>query len=120
MAYRLAADLTLVLHLLFVVFVLFGGMLSFHYPRWAWLHLPALVWGIWIEWSKGLCPLTPLENHFRQLAALEEYREGFAEHYLLPLIYPGHLTVSTQWFLGIIPLVVNLIVYFWVFRKHRK
>jgi hypothetical protein len=120
MAYRLAADLTLVLHLSFIVFVLFGGLLSLRHPHWACLHLPALTWGIWVEWSKGLCPLTPLENHFRQLAALEGYRESFVEHYLVRLIYPGQLTVSTQWLLGMFALSVNLIVYFWVFRKRRK
>ena len=120
MAYRLAADLTLVLHLAFIAFVLFGGLLCLHRLRWIWLHLPALAWGIWVEWSGWLCPLTPLENHFRRLAALRGYREGFIEHYLAPLLYPEQLNISMQWLLGIIALAVNLCVYFFVLRKRRK
>lgn len=120
MGYRLAADLTLVLHLTFIAFVLCGGLLCLHHARWAWLHLPALAWGVAVEWSGWLCPLTPLENHLRHLAGLQGYREGFIEHYLGPLIYPGQLTVLTQWLLGMIALLVNLFIYSWIFYKRRK
>lgn len=120
MDYRLAADLTLVLHLLFIVFVLFGGLLCLRSIRWAWLHLPAMVWGIYIEWSGGSCPLTPLENHFRQLASGQGYAGGFVEHYLVPLIYPERLNASMQWILGAVVLVINLFVYIQVAHKRRK
>jgi hypothetical protein len=120
MGYELAADLILVLHLLFIVFVVFGGLLCLYRAFWAWLHLPAMIWGIWVEWSGWICPLTPLENHFRQLAFDQGYQGSFIEHYLVPLIYPQHLTISLQWFFGGLILLINILVYFFVLRKHLK
>ena len=120
MGYRLAADLTLVLHLLFILFVIFGGLLCLHRVRWAWLHLPAMIWGVWVEWAGWICPLTPLENHFRQLASGQGYRGGFVEHYLIPVIYPEQLTASLQWILGGLVLIINIFVYLYVFQKTRK
>ncbi|MCK4508922.1 MAG: DUF2784 domain-containing protein [Desulfuromonadales bacterium] len=120
MGYQLAADLTLVFHLLFIAFVLFGGLLCLHHIRWIWLHLPSMIWGVGVEWMGWICPLTPLENHFRQLASGQGYQEGFVEHYLVPLIYPDKLTVSLQWFLGGLLLTVNIFVYLYLLQKRRK
>jgi len=120
MGYRLAADLTLILHLLFVVFVIFGGLLCLHRTRWIWLHLPSMIWGVWVEWAGWICPLTPLENHFRQMASGQGYREGFVEHYLVPLIYPEQLTISLQWLLGGLILVINIFVYYCLLHKQIK
>ncbi len=120
MEYRLAADLVLVLHLLFIVFVLLGGLLCLHRARWAWLHLPAMLWGIWVEWAGQQCPLTPLENHFRGLASAQGYHGGFIEHHLAHLIYPAQLDTLTQWLLGACVLGVNMLIYFQVYRKLRK
>ncbi len=120
MGYRLAADLVVVLHLLFIVFVLFGGLLCLRRRRWVWLHLPAMLWGVWVEWTGRLCPLTPLENHFRGLASAQGYRGGYIEHYLAALIYPGQLSTLIQWLLGACVLGVNVLIYFLVYRKQRK
>jgi hypothetical protein len=120
MAYMLTADLILVLHFLFILFVLFGGFLCLHRIRWIWLHLTAVVWGVWVEWANMICPLTPLENHYRQQVSGQEYSEGFIEHYLVPLIYPEQLTDSLRYFLGALVLIVNLIIYLYVFRKRKK
>ena len=120
MGYRLAADLTLILHLVFVVFVIFGGLLCLHRTRWVWLHLPSMIWGVWVEWAGWICPLTPLENHFRRMASGQGYREGFVEHYLVPLIYPEQLTISLQWLLGGLILVINIFVYYCVLHKQIK
>lgn len=120
MVYRLAADLVLILHLLFILFVLFGGLLALHRTRWIWLHLPAMVWGVWVEWTNVICPLTPLENYYRQQAYDQEYSGGFIEHYLVPLIYPGQLTDLLQYFLGALVLFVNLTIYLYLFRKMNK
>jgi len=120
MVYRLAADLTLLLHLAFIIFVLFGGLLTLRKCFWIWLHLPALFWGLWVEWAGWSCPLTPLENHFRQLASVQEYSGGFIEHYLVPLIYPDRLTVSLQWLLGCTVLCVNILIYCYVFQTWSK
>ena len=120
MGYRLATELTLIFHLLFILFVLFGGLLALRKNFWIWLHIPAVLWGLWVEWAGWLCPLTPLENYFRRRASIPEYPESFIEHYLVSMIYPEQLTVSLQWFLGGILLIVNLLIYFYVFRLRNK
>jgi len=120
MAWRLLADLTLVVHLLFVFFVLFGGLLCLRHSAWAGLHLPTVAWGIWVEWTGGRCPLTPMENHFRALANDQGYSGGFVEHYLIPVLYPGQWSVSMQWLAGGVVLALNLMVYLFVACKRRK
>ena len=120
MGYRLAADLTLALHLTFILFVLFGGLLCLHRTRWIWLHLPAMIWGVWVEWAGWICPLTPMENYFRKMASGQGYREGFIEHYLVQLIYPDLLTISLQWLLGGLLLTINIFVYYYVLHKRIK
>lgn len=120
MGYRFLADLILTLHFCFILFVLFGGLLCLYRTGLAWLHLPAASWGVWIEWSGGICPLTPLENRFRLVASEQGYADGFVEHYLIPIIYPGHLDASLQWVLGAVVIFVNLAVYLFVFTRSRK
>jgi hypothetical protein len=120
MGYRLAAELTLIFHLIFILFVLFGGLLALRKSFWIWLHIPAMLWGLWVEWAGWLCPLTPLENYFRRRASSQEYPESFIERYLVSIIYPEQLTVSLQWVLGGILLTVNLLIYFYVFRMRNK
>ena len=108
---RLLADAVLLLHGAFILFVLVGGALVWRWPRLAWLHLPAVAWAIWIEWSGGICPLTPLENEFRRAAGLAGYGGGFIEHYLLAAIYPEGLTRGVQIGLGAFVALLNLMVY---------
>ena len=120
MGYRLLADLTLLLHLFFILFALFGGLLCLHHLRWALVHLPALAWGVWVEWSGRVCPLTPLENHFRLLASESGYRGDFIEHYILPVVYPQGLTRVTQWILGALLLALTLFTYMYVICRHKK
>ena len=111
MLYLLAADLILLLHLGFVLFVLGGGLLVLRWPALFWLQLPALLWGVWIEFSGGACPLTPLENRLRRLAGGSGYRGGFIEEYLLPVVYPAELTQGVQISLGTGLLLINLAIY---------
>jgi hypothetical protein len=118
---HLIADLIVVVHLLFVAFVVAGGILVLHRPRLAWLHLPAVAWGAYAEFSATICPLTPLENHFRQRADLGSYDGGFVERYLMPVLYPAGLTPQHQVWLGGVVVVVNAIVYAAVLvRAHRR
>ena len=120
MTERILADVLVLLHLAFIVFVL-AGALWVMYQRWmAWLHLPAVIWAVLLEFNGWICPLTPLENHFRRLAGQEGYAGGFVEHYLIPLIYPQSLTEVMQIILGLIVLLVNGVVYAWVISKARK
>ena len=120
MIHRLAADAVLLLHLGFILFVLLGGVLA---VRWRWaplLHLPAVAWGVYIELSGGLCPLTPLENRLRSAAGEAGYTGGFIEHYLLALIYPAGLTHEIQYVLAAIVVGVNGLAYAWVWRRRRR
>ena len=111
MLWSLLADALVVLHFAFTAFVVFGGFLTWRWPRLAWLHLPALAWGCWVELSHSICPLTPLENHFRRLGGEAGYNEGFLAHYLVRVLYPPGLTWHVQWLVAAVLLVVNLIAY---------
>ena len=115
-----AAAAVMAFHFLFILFALLGSWLV-AWKRWiAWLHLPALAWGIWIEASGRICPLTPLENHFRELAGQTTYGEGFITHYLGPIIYPAGLTRGTQFLMLGMLAAVNLAGYLWVLRSRRS
>ena len=119
MVYRLLADVTVVLHLAFVVFVAGGGLLVLRWPRWAWQHVPAALWGAVIEFAGWICPLTPLENWLRKQAGQGTYSASFVEHYLLPVLYPASLTREVQWLLGGAVIAVNAVVYVLVWRRSR-
>ncbi len=111
MIYRALADLVLVVHLVFVLFVVLGGVLVLKWTRVAWLHVPAAVWGVLIEYSGWICPLTPLENSLRERGGGAGYSGGFIEHYIQPVLYPAGLTRGTQIVLGSLALLVNLTAY---------
>jgi Protein of Unknown function (DUF2784) len=111
MRHALLADAVLVLHGLFIVWVLFGGLAVIVRPRFAWLHLPAVAWAVWVSWSGSYCPLTPLEQSLRRTAGQAGYEGGFIEHYLTAAIYPQGLTVNLQIFFGAVVLAVNLALY---------
>ncbi|TAH42896.1 MAG: DUF2784 domain-containing protein [Betaproteobacteria bacterium] len=120
MFHRLAADAVLLLHLAFILFVLLGGLLALRW-RWAPLaHLPAAAWGVFIELSGGLCPLTPLENRLRAAAGQAGYEGGFVAHYLLPVIYPAGLTHDMQFVLAFVVAAVNAAAYAWVWRRRSR
>lgn len=119
MNYRLLADVVLVVHAAFVVFVMSGGLLVLRWPRLAWIHLPVVAWAAGIEFLGGICPLTPLENHWRGLAGQQGYGEDFVAHYLLAMLYPDGLTRRVQIVLGLLVLGFNAAVYALVWRRRR-
>lgn len=119
MIFRVLAELVLVLHFAFVVFVVSGGFLALRWRWLAWLHVPTAVWGVWIEIANGICPLTPLENWLRTKAGGTGYHEGFVEHYLLATLYPDGLTRTTQFVLAAIVLAANVVAYVLFFRRTR-
>jgi uncharacterized protein DUF2784 len=117
---RLLADAVVVLHSLFVAFVLMGGALVLWRPAVAIVHLPAAAWAAWVEFTGTICPLTPLENHWRREAGAAGYDGGFVEHYLIPVLYPAGLTPRMQILLGLVVVAVNVSVYGFVWwRAHR-
>jgi len=120
MFYRALADLVLVSHLAFIVFVVVGGLLAL---RWRWLpllHIPAALWGLYIELSGSICPLTPLENALRRAAGVSGYSGGFLEHYVVPVVYPSALSHSLQLVLAGLLVLVNLVVYSLVLRRRSR
>ena len=110
----------LVVHLAFIVFVMLGGLLVIRRPKLAWLHLPAAIWGTWIEFSGRVCPLTPLENHFRRLGGQAGYEGGFIEHYVTAIIYPDGLTRPVQIALGVLVVAINVAVYARLARRRSR
>ncbi len=117
MPYRTLADLVVLIHLGFVVFVVAGALLVVRWRWVAWLHLPAAAWGALIEFAGWVCPLTPLENWLRGRGGAGGYGGGFVEHYIIPILYPGELTRGIQIGLGFAVLAVNLAVYGWVLAR---
>lgn len=119
MLYRIAADFFLLFHFLFIVFVLFGGLTALRY-RWApAIHLPAAIWGAFVEITGRICPLTTIEVWFLRAAGDSGYRESFIEHYLYPIIYPDGLTRDLQiWFAGMV-ILLNVVIYGWVVFRRR-
>jgi len=109
--HKLAADLLVVIHALFVLFVVLGGVVVWRWPRLAWLHLPAAAWGAWIEFTGSICPLTPLEQSLRRAAGGIGYEGGFIDHYLLPVLYPAGMERGAQWTLGLLVVGLNLAIY---------
>ncbi len=115
--YRFLADIVVGLHFAFVLFVVLGGLLVLRWPRVAYLHIPAAVWGAAIELLGWICPLTPLEHWLRRRAGSAGYSGGFVEHYILPLLYPSALTRDIQLLLGLLVIAVNVGIYAFAFRR---
>ena len=115
--YALAADGVMLLHGAFVMFVVFGVMLVWRWPAWAWLHVPALIWGVLVVLMSWTCPLTPLEQSLRGLAGQSAYEGGFINHYLTPLLYPRSpgpvMRISAAVLLG----AVHASIYWRLFRR---
>ena len=117
---RLLADLVVGVHFLFVLFVLLGGLLVLHWPRLAYVHLPAAAWGVLIELTGWVCPLTPLEQSLRLKAGEQGYSGSFIEHYVLPLLYPSALTRTIQVGIAAIVIAVNLYIYGYLLRTPKS
>jgi drug/metabolite transporter superfamily protein YnfA len=118
--YNVLANAIVLAHFLFIAFVICGGLLVIRWPRLAVVHLPAVVWGAAVEIYGLVCPITPLENHFRMLAGDTSYSGDFIARYLLLVIYPENLTTTIQQLLGCLVIAVNVIIYIVVIRKYRK
>jgi Protein of Unknown function (DUF2784) len=119
MIWALLADGLVIVHFAFTAFVIFGGFLTWRWPRVALVHVPALAWGCWVEVSHSVCPLTPWENRLRHLGGEAGYRGGFLAHYLARVLYPPGLTWHIQWVLAAVLIAINVIAY-WEFARRRR
>ena len=117
---RVAADFIVIIHFGFIVFVVLGGLLVFRWPKLMWLHLPAVAWGVVIEFARFICPLTPLENRLRIAAGESGYSSGFIDQYLVPLVYPDGLNRPAQIALGVLVISINLVLYSVVIAKRKR
>ena len=120
MIYSFLADLLVVFHLVFILYVIAGALLIFKWPKTLWFHLPSCFWGMTVEFTGWICPLTPWEIRLRRLAGEEGYSGSFIEHYLIPIIYPSGLTRAVQMLLGGTVLIVNLSLYTLILIKRRN
>jgi len=118
--HELAADIILIIHFAFILFVIFGALLFFVTTKIIFIHLPALIWGSYIELTNSICPLTYLENWFLHKANLTTYSEGFIQNYLVPIVYPTNLTKDTQIYLGIALIAINIVFYAFIFSKMKE
>ena len=119
MLYHWLANLIVLIHLGFVLFVVLGALLVIRWPRLVWIHVPAAIWGALIEFAGWICPLTPLENHFRRLAGEGGYQGGFIDHYVTALIYPSGLSRNFQILLGVMVVLINVACYWVIVRRVR-
>lgn len=120
MLYRLLADLVVGIHFAFVIFALLGGLMVLRWRWAAWLHLPAAIWAVLIEFAGWICPLTPLENWLRTRGGGTGYETGFVAHYIIPVLYPAGLTRELQIILGLVVAGVNLAIYGWLIWRWRR
>lgn len=118
MLYSLLADFVVLLHLGFVLFVVLGGLLVLKWPRVAWVHLPAAAWGATVEFGGWICPLTYLEFWLFEEGGQLGDRPDFLSRFLLPILYPPELTRMVQITLGLFVIVINLIIYWHVWKSH--
>ncbi|MGH7559542.1 MAG: DUF2784 domain-containing protein [Gemmatimonadales bacterium] len=120
MIWSVLADLVLVVHLAFLLFVAAGGLAVLRWPRLAWAHVPAVVWGVLIEYAGWICPLTPLENRLRRAGGGAGYEGGFIEHYVTAILYPAGLDRRWQIGLGTLALVINAGIYWLLLARRRR
>ena len=119
MFFSLVADALLTLHAVFILFAVFGGLLVRWRRGWLWLHAPAAAWAAAVSAAGWICPLTPWEQALRVAAGQQGFSGGFVEHYLLAAIYPDGLTRDVQIVLGVGVVLINLLIYAWVWRGKR-
>lgn len=118
MIYRISADIVLLLHFCFVLFVIFGGLLVVRRHKAAWLHIPALLWGIFVELLALPCPLTTLENFLRSAGGEAGYADGFINYFVSLILYTP-LSPTFRFALGLLLVAFNLLIYIQLLRRRQ-
>ncbi len=118
--YEFLATFTLIIHFLFILYVILGGLLFFIKPGALYFHIPAFLYGVYVEFTQSICPLTYLENFFLSKAKIETYSTSFIQNYLIPVIYPVNLTKELQTTLGVLLIIINLVIYVIIFKKFKN
>ena len=118
--YEMFANITLILHFVFILFIIFGGLFFFIFSKIIYIHLPALLWGIYVELSNSMCPLTYLENWFLNKAGIKTYSNDFIANYFFPIIYPNDLTFDTRIYIGLILIIINVFIYRLILKNYNN
>lgn len=118
--YKILISLVIIFHLAFILYVVLGGLLVFVWKRSIFFHIPAVLWGAWVEYMNFICPLTPLENYFRKMACFTTYSAGFIDQYITPIIYPENLQRNMQIIFGSLVVIINAIIYILILYKLLK
>ena len=116
--YSVLAISVLFLHTLFILWVVFGALLTRSHPILRWLHISSVVWGILTELLPWPCPLTVLENWLERSAGVEPEQGGFLLYYLDKLVYPD-ISPTTLTTAGVLICILNLAFYgrqIWITR----
>ncbi len=117
--FQILADGVVILHLGFILFVIFGGIIAVFWPRVLWIQVPCVIWGVFTELAGFICPLTPLENYLLRRSGRLPYSGDFIMHYIEPVIYPQGLTREFQVLLGVMAFSLNAGVYIWLLSRKR-
>ena len=120
LAAHVLATLAVAAHVTFIAFVVIGGLLVLRWRKLWYLHVAAVIWAVYVEWSGAICPLTPLENTLRTAAGLEAYAGDFVAEYVFPVLYPDGLTREAQFAIGATVLAVNGCVYVVLLRQRKS
>jgi len=118
--YEFLATFILIIHFLFILYVILGGLLFFIKTETLYFHIPAFLYGVYVEFTQSICPLTYLENFFLSKAKIETYSTSFIQNYLIPVIYPVNLTKELQTTLGVLLIIINLVIYVIIFKKFKN
>jgi len=118
--YEFLATFTLIIHFLFIVYVILGGLLFFIKPWTLYFHIPAFLYGVYVEFTQSICSLTYLENYFLTKANLASYSTSFIQNYLYAIIYPINLTKELQIILGITLIIINVIIYGFIIKRKKS
>ncbi len=118
--YEFSAKITLIIHFIFIIFVVLGSLTIFFKKIFIYFHFPCLLWGLYIQFSSKICPLTYLENWLLKKGGKSFYDEGFVSNYIFNIVYPKELDSEVQFILGIILLIFNLLLYSFYFAKKLK
>ena len=88
MAYKLLSDFVILVHLLWILFILFGFLVSLKYVRVSYLHMAGLVFTLVLNLGGWYCPLTYLENYLHGLSEPQRaYGGSFIMDNLQKFIY---------------------------------
>lgn len=120
MPYKILAELILLIHFSFILFVVFGGFVALKWKKLIYFHIPAALWGVVIEITGWVCPLTPLEIELRVRAGSGFYTGSFIDQYLTPIVYPHGLTREIQYYLAAGVIIINAAAYYLVWKKYRN